>query len=682
MAFNNRSLLNIVKSNASEDKEIDEEQFDREFELELQALRTANLLVCTDMSGGFSKISASCLLRVEHVFEAKSMMQKRILSMFAENPKQFFIIRNEQRGKSSITQSEIVDWLLLPFMIVPICVLGNNINLCAQNTESMENNFKKEGLQVKIFQLNSVTKRSIDEITTYIDSCLLELQTSGKITKPRPVINTLANPDQMQRIIQILMHICLKAAQGLPVRYGVIWDEADVTYPKNRDFTVTIQETSYCLRNFMCENNTLHRIGFVTATEGNLFSFPECATAQNHPIPSKQSDQYYRAIHHPEANIHYLPPNSYKKKVKTNERFLEVLHANKEHFMNEIQLPNGEKGFRKTILHAEHKIVDMEILAIQLNKEGANAVTYNRGKLIIYEPNKTPITYKTSNSKVPIVFNELLFYIVKYHKLESRPLFVVGCRQIDRGTSYHYAPQWFIKQERREFNFQFLREGNRDANGVYETDGKEANIFTDLFSGSIKNKATAKQVDGRINGIIAHCGEYVSLHWWIDETSAIDVVHRSDVTDEMNRQPAYMTVSEAHKFALENTPVRVRDSVPKEKDPRSRPCIILLLDDLKGNPDSLFAKWSEKDENLKQYKKGFKIRVWNYKDTPAGLAKAQKHQVHKILKEMHSFAHSIATNLKRPEVSFLNENFVICFRLYKSKQILFFPWAGCPDLQC
>lgn len=397
----------------------------------------------------------------------------------------FFILQNTQSGKLAASAAEISKWF--PKKVIPFFITSNDRTLGDQTSAGLLNYCGKD--RIKVMTLSSNSRISIDDIKSSIHLFL-----AGKGLMP--VIVALANAQQNERVIELMVYI-KKVSTKYPsynLRYGIIFDEADSTYPLLRNqisngisyFDLFINDTSF-----------LHRLGFVTATEGELMShdYPECASATLQKVVHAESlVANYRAIHTKDAIININPQTA-----SNNEYAIEIIKNNLSHFTRPIR--NGL--FRKVIVNSNSSTEEMEVLAKQFLQYSMNVMIVNMNGLIVVTPSQN---FSIAVKNRP--FNKVLFLTYKKLNLDKAPLVIIGRRKVDRGLSFHYAPR----------------------------DGTEGLIWTDLILGEIKDETIAVQKAGRLAGIIAHCPNYTNecVYWTTQETSEL-IVNKNRMNDIANQ---------------------------------------------------------------------------------------------------------------------------------------------------
>jgi hypothetical protein len=457
-------------------------------------------------------------------------IKKRILLYLSENPQAFFILFNTQKGKLGLVCKEIRAWMSCPERIVGFLFLDNSKDLAQQSLDAMKDRLVAEGFHP--FLLSSSTKVDVENIKTYIDA--YEYNKHYKM----PVILALANAKQGAKVAGLLKHISDKCENGSNLRHGVIFDEADAVYPVLREM----------LKPYLIDKTAaLHRVGWVSATEGSLLDeeYQECANAhQQQECIDPIDEANYRALHLPEAIMH---PMEIDRRDSNNVTALKLLIDNAAHFKRTIRLRDGSY-MTKTIINSDGRVSQMESFAYQCVTAGYYALTYNQTGIKLYRRvltyNQTginlyrratpapPTIYKTKGKR----FNELLFYIFETNGLYDKPAVIIGRRKIDRGLSFHYAPRPGAQPK--------LIEGKE---GPLQTDGVKGLIWTDLILGKIDDKARATQKAGRGAAIMAHCPQYPGeIHYWMHPDTAKMVKMHNETVDQRNMIVGSNSALQAH----------------------------------------------------------------------------------------------------------------------------------------
>jgi len=419
-------------------------------------------------------------------------IKQQILLQLIDNPITFFVLYNTQGGKLRIAANEMYTWATNPTKkVVSFLIVDNAKDLADQSVEGVS---KITETVAKLYTLSSNSGDIIENITAQIDSYAAF---GGKM----PIITALNNATQIKKVVALMEHIRTRMTDCPTLCYGVVFDEADNVYPTYREkFTDLIV------------NNTtgLHRLGFVTATEGdlmnikeNIYEYPECANAQIYEVPP--SDPNYRAMHTQDTTINYT-----KHLVKdSNDVYAEnVIAKNREHFNGKVTLKDGTQGYRKIIVNGGAKISSMVKFANQRVSEDSYAITLNMYGVNVFRPGFEKERYSTKKQRLSAV----LFKLYTELGLHDKPLYIIGNRKVDRGLGFHHAP----------------REDGNPSPGL---------IWTDMILGRIDDKNTAVQKAGRLAGIIAHCPQYPStLTWWTDVNTATRIINHNNMVDEANKK--------------------------------------------------------------------------------------------------------------------------------------------------
>ena len=478
----------------------------------------------TSVYNDFTLYSARPGLKWPDFVHIDDSVKKSILLLLVDNPTTFFVLQNTQKGKMRIASLEIKAWGQdKTKKVVSFIIVDNDKTLADQSVDGLIRTFGEQ--KVKIFPLSSNSKTTFEEIKTYIDAYASDIIEVDKEPEyPMPLIILLSNPKQNEKMLRLLQHIHKKVVHhNSLLRYGMIWDEADKTYASLRDKNINLDGNNLSCHTFIVENNiALYRLGFVTATDGNLLDeeYPECANAYLYDVDIAPEDQEnYRALHHPEAITNRTP---FTSKHTNNSYATQILEKNPEHFMTPINLPTGEIYYRKIIVNSNAKTEDMKQFAKWCNLKGMNAMVFNgySGPSVKVFMNGNIIgTYKTKGKKL----NELLFYVYKKLNINDKPLIIIGSRKVDRGLGFHYCPRT---------NDEIKIDGEL---GILVTKNREGLVWTDEILGRIENKNTAVQKAGRLAGIIANSPQYPKkIHYWTDEYTENLIRRHNMIVDASN----------------------------------------------------------------------------------------------------------------------------------------------------
>ena len=413
--------------------------------------------------------------------------KKQVLLTLINNPQTFFVLYNTQKGKLKIAAEEIRSWATAEGKkVVAFLVVDNDKTLADQSADGVMSII---GGVAKVFLLSSnSSETTLEGIRTYIDAYAGDRRDRYKM----PVVVALNNATQVKKVTTLMTHIKTEMeTDESPLRYGVVFDEADKVYPPIREQFKPLLVT---------DTRALHRLGFVTATEGDLMEadYDECANAYMYPVPAGHPD--YRAIHTEDAVVKVAV-----HRVKdSNDVYAETILANnREYFASRVTLKNGTQGFRKTIVNGGAKTASMDTFARNRVADGHYAITVNMLGVWVYRPGHEKKRYSTKGKR----FGELLFSIYTELGLHDRPLFIIGRRKVDRGLGFHYAPR----------------------------DGSDGLVWTDMILGRVDDKDTAVQKAGRLAGVVAQCPQFPgTLTWWTDEKTKQSVTRHNSVVDQAN----------------------------------------------------------------------------------------------------------------------------------------------------
>lgn len=471
--------------------------------------------------------------------EIDDPVKKSILLLLINNPKTFFVLLNTQKGKMRIAALEMKKWSEdTSKRTIGIIVVDNDKTLADQSAEGIKKVFGELNVELVMFSSNS--KTTIQDAITKIDA--YEFNPDDY---PMPVICLLANKTQIEKMIKIMQHIHRKITnRNSLLRYGIVWDEADKIYPPFRNQNFHVGGENVSVKKYIIDsNNGLYRLGFVTATDGDLLDqdYPECANAHLYPVViDPEDEQHYRALHHPEAITHRV---KFKSKYSNNSYAKEIILDNKEHFTTPITLPSGEIYYKKIIINSNAKTSDMNEFARWSNNQGMYALVFNgySGASVKVHRSGMPVkSFKTKGKN----FNQVLYYIYKKLHLNDKPLVIIGRRKVDRGLGFHYAPRT---------NDDITIDGEE---GILISQNREGLIWTDMILGKIDDKSIAVQKAGRLAGIIGNSPQYSgSIHYWTDENTE-DLIRRHNTVVDVANTYSGCSVLQAVKHAEDTTPVR------------------------------------------------------------------------------------------------------------------------------
>ena len=478
---------------------------EEQFEKSIDELYTVGFIVYRRQDDNLF-IGARPGLMWAHIHIIDDPIKKNILLYLIDNPNVFFVLYNTQKGKLRIAAMEMKQWAeCKDRKIVSFLIVDNDKALADQSSDGV---IRALGASVRVFTLSSSSKTTIVEIRTYVDAY------AHDDDYVMPVIVLLPNPTQNEKMVSLLAHIRRKVLRnGSKLRYGIIVDEADKTYPMIRDKRFAVDHERFSLLDFIINEEALHRVGFVTATDGDLLEdYDECRNAYMHPIDVDENAKAdYRAFHTTPDSI--INITNLTCQTKSNNAYAEhVLTTN----MTDIKTPilhNGVSIYRKIIVNSNPKGTDMISLARFANNNGLYAITFNQSGICVYRQVLPVEKFKIKGMRL----NELLFCIYKVMRLNDKPIVIIGRRKVDRGLGFHYAPRKNPSTQR--FDRQVIVwKGNDKYPGddVVSVDG-EGLIWTDMILGRIEDISTAAQKAGRLAGIIGQCPQYTGkLYFWTD----------------------------------------------------------------------------------------------------------------------------------------------------------------------
>ena len=504
---------------------------EEDIDLKFEELCELDYLVCEDVNEGeYGIYRARAGLKWCDFHELSCHIKKQILLYLVENPNAFVVLLNTQRGKSAIIAKHMREWtdnnkVETNTKIVPILFVDNDRTLAEQSEQSLGSVPNKQ-----IFQLSSNTHINVDQIKTHIDawySCP-DYET--------PIIMSLPNTQQITKVVRILDHIVSRNRQsGWNIKFAIIIDEFDKVYPLIRPKLLP----------FIAQTDILHRIGWISATAGNIDEYPECANAYFESHPEDSPD--YRAFHHPDSVIKIIP-----RAPHTRGDFIKkILTEHRDHFWTPIVLNSGEEAYRRIIVNSDTSRVKMEALAKSLSEPvngRANCMTLNMYGLKLFIDGVERAKYRIRGCRL----NEVIFAVFKLHDLRDKPLFIIGGRKVDRGLGFHYAPR---RNDSGEFDTCVVRLKGETAT----SENGEGLIFTDEILGSVDVRSTAVQKAGRGAGVIAQCPQYCgSFHYWTNQHTADVILNHNARVDTMNNLPGAYTARQADVRGEELTRVEPR----------------------------------------------------------------------------------------------------------------------------
>lgn len=457
-------------------------------------------------------------------------MHKQILTTLINNPTGFMILYNTQKGKCVLIATEIERWSREPNKkVIPIVFVDNAKDQADQTGDGLRAFLGDDRYNVMI--LSSNHGFNVSSVNDKIDLYAGDEDNEHKI----PVIVALTNNEQRKKVMQIIARILKKVSnRKSPLRYGIIYDEADKTYPALRDVVTSVEgDTQSSLFKLTITNDAaVHRIGWVSATEGDMLDdYPEVQNAMMHPVPEGSTN--YRAFHHEDAIIHQVPHtikdsnDTYALKIIDGVKIVNAVGEVKDltkHFTTPITLANGQIYYRKTIINSTASVAKQNALADEIAKKDMYAITVNMYGIKVYRNNQPMMKFSSKGRR----FNEVLYYIYKKLDMHDKPIFIIGRRKVDRGIGFHYAPRLDETTQRPVPKMIEKISGMGDL----MTDGIDGLIWTDMILGRIGDKDTAVQKAGRLAGIIAMSLQYHGhITFWTDMSTANSITRHNKVVD-------------------------------------------------------------------------------------------------------------------------------------------------------
>ena len=509
-------------------------------------------------------------------------IRNQILKTLINNPKGFAILYNTQKGKCALIAAEVERWSnMTDKKVIPIVFVDNAKDQADQTGEALKGFLGDEKYNVMI--LSSNHGLNVGAINDKIDLYAGDLDNEHKI----PVIVALTNNDQRKKVIQIIARILKKVTtRNSPLRYGIIYDEADKTYPTLRDSNAEVDgETCSLYRLTIANETAVHRIGWVSATEGDMLEdYPEVYNAMMHPVPEGSTN--YRAFHHEDAIIHCVQQSvrdnndSYALRIINGVKIVEndgTERDLRQHFKTPIRLANGQNYYRKTIINSTASVAKQNELAKEIVEKDMYAITVNMSGVRLHRKNMPILKFSSKGRR----FNEVLFYIYKKLNLHDKPLFIIGRRKVDRGIGFHYAPRLHddtqLPMPKRISEVAGM--------GDLMTDGIEGLIWTDMILGKIGDKDTAVQKAGRLAGIIAMSQYYHGhIDFWTDVSTASSITRHNNVVDIAGTKRGCSVLQAVEHAKSENPAVAIQS-----------PCDHLLSDVFATQDDA--KAWCEAQLN-------------------------------------------------------------------------------------
>jgi hypothetical protein len=445
-------------------------------------------------------------------------IKKQILLFMIPNPDTVFILQQAQSGKMKICAEEMKKWsedaTLRP---VAIFVTQNDKTLTDQSAEGIKHICGT--MNIKLFILSSNSKTSFDDIKIYCDAYATDNSGEYKM----PIIVALSNTHQHLKNMKIIEHISRRVQNNNSLlRYGIIFDEADETYPQFRNKLVTMSNGRCSYSDFIntpehCKS--VYRQVFVTATEGDLLDddYPECANAYSVVIGTDNPE--WRGFHSPYTIIKLVPVTP---QMTSNIYVSNIIDNNLDYFITPIRDNNGNIYYRKIIALSDMRNAKMIELANKLINKEMYVLIFNQTGITLYRQNSPIKKFKVKGCR----FSERLYYIYITEKLNDHPLVIIGRKKVDRGIGFHCIPRLINGGET-------MLDGE---NGQISIDGVNGLIWTDMILGRIDNPNSARQKAGRLQGIIAHCPQYTTITYWTDKHTSDIIINKNTILDIANKE--------------------------------------------------------------------------------------------------------------------------------------------------
>ena len=466
--------------------------------------------------------------------------KKNILLLLIANPTTFFVLQQAQSGKMRICALEMKQWSLNP-AIKPVAVFitQNDRTLADQSADGISSICG--ALNAEMFVLSSSTKTTLRDIKLYIDAYAY-----APGNYKMPVIVVLANQPQHKRVMEVLDHILTSVRiHNSKLRYGLIFDEADDTYPKLRNISVRLHNgNNVSYLTYINQEVALHRLGFVTATEGSLLDedYPECANAYLYPVEIEETQRAnFRGFHSTDTIVKIV---RHPRAMSNNTYAEKILDSESEYFATPILDRNNHPYFRKIIINSDMRVASMRLLAAKCNRDGIHALVFNQNGVTLCRAGGGTKRFKVKGER----FSERLYYIYKTERLNDRPLVIIGRRKVDRGLGFHGIP-------RLTQGVEPVLDG---VNGRIPIDGIDGLVWTDEILGHIENPSAAVQKAGRLQGVIAQCPQFTTITFWTDQSTADIVTNRCTTTDHVNSERG-CSIIQAMSHAKQRHPAPIQN---------------------------------------------------------------------------------------------------------------------------
>lgn len=454
--------------------------------------------------------------------------RRELLYQVSDAPKTKSFLYNTQKGKSEYSVNVLKEWTSISRSkkIIGVVILSNDQTLGDQSINGILSQigrpFVSKEIPIGVFPLMSQYKVSERDIQTYCDAYRGDRDNEYQI----PLIFSLDNPSQRSKIRRILERM---ETNYRPDRESLcaafLFDECDSTYPSHREMVFPRLSHEYII----------HEVQFVTATDGNMMDdYEEYRYAKCIKQPINDSEPDYRSIHSENSVVRIINTENPRSQVVLN-----VIRDNIEYFREDVPTVDGQSVKRKVIVNGSSRGAEHTVFANQMNEFGFHALTFNMFGIKLYRAGVAPITFKTKRRRL----NELLYYIYQRFQLEDRPLFIIGCRKVDRGLGFHYAPRSRQGIVPKTYGY--------DDYGNITFDGLNGLVFTDMILGEVSNLSSAAQKSGRLDGIIGQCPQCpITLTWWSDDRTAEKVIRHKTRVDATHQLHGAYSAEQAKHAAI------------------------------------------------------------------------------------------------------------------------------------
>jgi hypothetical protein len=445
--------------------------------------------------------------------EYNTELEKEIHFRLKNDNKLWTIFLNCQKSKTAQVIKRLKE--INNTKTVSIIMCQNDSQLALQTSERINNELT---LDTKVFVLTSAVNRkpNYDDDSIVYNPKIADLlkyvlnYLTGKTGYLYPVIVGLTNYLQIEKVIAIL-----EATVKLPdTGYHLFFDEADATYhnlrPKLLKFIMTDDV-----------NTHTHNKGtyWITATGFSLIngvhSYKECKIAHQYDIQiSDFIKNNYFGINDDNAVIHKID--------NKDDKLFSIIQSNIEHFTK----PLNDGTYRRIIGISSFVTDDQIIDAIGLKNVGFNVISINSKGLLLHNKDSATVVltqkFKEFNKSLAHLYHQSIYSSI----LKSKPLIILGNRKVDRGLTFHYAPD--------------------------ENSKIPPMLWTDIVIPQTENWKRAVQMTGRVAGIIKHISPFKEIHYWIETKTLKRIEKYVSITDNIYIEVPlqYKTIEEIIKQVI------------------------------------------------------------------------------------------------------------------------------------